>query len=524
MGAALLGVGLGALMRAYPNADLAALLPGALLTLVTLILLLTSFGVALGSLFLTSDLDTLMSAPIDTRAVFLSKLLDAMLPSYIILAVSAVPALLAYGLGLGFGPLYYVGVVLAVLATPLIPVGIASLLVMVVARVAPVRRVREVLGLMGALFGVACAVLGNTSRYWMPDLIPEQADAQATFENIRSLVNIPIPPLMAGRGLAALGYGDWGVAFISFGAFLGLAVGFFVFCVWVANSLYAAGWLRMQSSGNARRSRQRNIRAAERSGLLGHGPAWLAITFKDWRVIPRDLRNFAQMLAPLAILPVIFFNILNGGRRGRNPFQEITSFGHGVDGTGVLIAVGVLMATLFVFGRLSETAISMESKSWWLLKAAPISPGDVLLGKFLAAAVPYVVVSTVLMGIAGVWKGFNPFWLLYGWFGVEVLGLGMLAMSTGLSVPWARLNWDDPKRMLSWQTAVLTLVSWFALGTIGGLVLCMPVLVQLFNRADTSLIALLMLISATVTALLVAGAAYAVFRLGMSKLVDVGEA
>ena len=67
---------------------------------------------------------------------------------------------------------------------------------------------------------------------------------------------------MAGRGLAALGYGNWGVAFISFGAFLGIALGFFVFCVWVANSLYAAGWLRMQSSGNARRSKQRNIRAA----------------------------------------------------------------------------------------------------------------------------------------------------------------------------------------------------------------------------------------------------------------------
>src|SRR4051794_29644345 len=121
------------------------------------------------------------------------------------------------------------------------------------------------------------------------------------------------------------------------------------------------------------------------------------------------------------------------------------------------------------------------------------------------------------MGIAEVWKGFNPFWLLYGWFGVEVLGLGMLAMSTGLSVPWAKLNWDDPKRMLSWQTAVLTLVSWFALGAIGGLVLCMPVLVELFNTANTSLIAIMMLICAVVTAMLAGGAAYAVLRLGMIK-------
>jgi ABC-2 type transport system permease protein len=524
MGAALLGLGLGALLRQFPNPDLAALLPGALLTLVTLILLLTSFGLALGSLFLTSDLDTLMSAPIDTRAVFLSKLLDAMLPSYMILGVSALPALLSYGLGLGYGPLYFVGVVLAIIATPLLPVGLASVLVMLVARIAPVRRVREVLGLMGALFGVGCAVAGNTSRYWMTNFIPDQTDATATFENIRGLVNIPVPPLMAGRGLAALGYGDWGVAFLSFGAFLGVVFLVFAFCVWVANSLYAAGWLRMQSSGNARRSKQRNVRAAARSGLLGRGPAWLAIMFKDWRTIPRDLRNFAQMLAPLVLLPVIFFNLLNGGRGGRNPLQEISRFGGGVDGTGVLVAGGVLMATLFVFGRISETAISMESKSWWLLKAAPISAGEVLWGKFMSAAVPYVVVSSLLMLIAEVWKGFNLVWFVYGWFGVEVLGLGMLAVSTGLAVPWAKLDWDDPKRMLSWQTAILTLVAWTVLAMLGGLILCLPLIVQMFNPANSGLVAVMMPMSAIVTALLMAGVGYAAFRLGMSRVGEVGDA
>ena len=342
-GAALVGLALGALLRAFPNPNLAALLPGALLTFITLLLLLSSFGATLGSLFLTNDLDTLMSAPIDARAVFLSKMLDGMTPSYLIISVSALPALLAYGIGVGYGPLYFVGVLLAVLATPLLPMGLASVLVMLVARVAPVRRVREILGLMGALFGVVCAVIGNTSRYWATALIPNQTNAQTALKNVESLANIPVPPLMAGRGLGALGSGDWGVAIVSFGAFLGISFGFFALCVWLANSLYMAGWLRMQSSGNARRSRMRNERAAAHSGLLGRGPAWLAVVFKDWRVIPRDLRNFAQMLAPLVFLPVIFFNLLNNtGRRGENPLQGINRAAGGIDTTGVLICAGTL--------------------------------------------------------------------------------------------------------------------------------------------------------------------------------------
>jgi ABC-2 type transport system permease protein len=520
-GAALLGIGLGALLRRFPNPDLAALIPGALLTMVAFLLLLTSFGVALGSLFLTSDLDMLMSAPVDRRAVFISKLLDGMVPSYMILMVSALPALLAFGLGLGYGPLYYILVVVAVLGMPLLPAGLGALMVMVVARVAPARRVREVLGLMGALFGVACGVLGQTSRYWMDAFVPtDTANADAALENVRGLVNLPIPPMMAGRGLAAAGSGDYATALVAFGGFLVLTFGFFAVCVWIADTLYAAGWVRMQSSGSAKRSKQRAAKAAANSGLLGRAPAWFAIFLKDWRIIPRDLRNFAQMLAPLALLPFIMFNILSGGGR-RNPFQGLSGFRNGVDPTGVFIAAGVLLTTLFIFGRVAETSISMESKSWWLVKAAPISPSELLLGKYLTAAIPFLVISTILMGAATLWRGFHPLWALYGWFSIELLGLGMLAVAVGIAVPWARLDWDDPRRMLSWQTAIVTLVAWVLLGVIGGGMILLPFFTEMFSP---ELVGPMMLLGALLAAAVMAAASYAAFRLGISRLPQVGEA
>ena len=48
-----------------------------------------------------------MSAPVDRRAVFISKMLDSVSVNYMILAFTAMPALVTYGLGLGYGPLYY---------------------------------------------------------------------------------------------------------------------------------------------------------------------------------------------------------------------------------------------------------------------------------------------------------------------------------------------------------------------------------------------------------------------------------
>src|SRR5262245_31975513 len=72
------GILAGAVLRQFPEAGLDSVLPGLILTGTTLLILLSSFGVALGSLFLASDLDTLMTAPVARRAVFTSKILDGM--------------------------------------------------------------------------------------------------------------------------------------------------------------------------------------------------------------------------------------------------------------------------------------------------------------------------------------------------------------------------------------------------------------------------------------------------------------
>ena len=284
---------------------------------------------ALGSLFLSSDLELLMSAPVDRRAVFLSKMLDGMLPSYTIILVTASPALIAFGIGQNWGPLYYLLVVLTLIVLPFFPAGLGAVLVMLVARVAPARRVREILGFAGALFGLGCGVLGQTSRLWIPNLLggpgSTQPNVQALIDDVRGLAGVPVPPLLAGRGLASAGLGDWAPLVVSYSGYLLFTVGFFMLCVWLADRLYAAGWVRMQSSGSSKRGRERSARAAARAGWLGRAPAWFAITLKDWRVLPRDLRNFAQMLAPLAFLPFAFYSMVagfnqnqtGGGRGGR---------------------------------------------------------------------------------------------------------------------------------------------------------------------------------------------------------------
>ena len=177
----------------------------------------------------------------------------------------------------------------------------------------------------------------------------------------------------------------------------------------------------------------------------------------------------------------MYLNILSsGGRRGADPLQRMEGLAGAVgaiDLRGGFVALGVLTATVLVFGRIAATSISREGKAWWLLKAAPLSGTELLGGKLLAAAVPFALLSSLLMLGAALWLGFGPLEALYGWAGVELTGVGMLALSAGLGVPWARLDWDDPRRMSSGWGGLVSAGASFLYALLSGALLGLPLLV-----------------------------------------------
>ncbi|MBI3242640.1 MAG: hypothetical protein HYZ49_10145 [Chloroflexi bacterium] len=518
------GYGAGAILRRFPRLQLEPLMPGLILGIVTLLSLASSFGVALSALFLSNDLELLMSAPVNRRAVFMSKILDGMMGYYVLVMATAMPALFTYGLGLRYGLLYYLLAFVAVLATPLLPAGLGALLVMVVARFAPARRVREVMGLAAALFGVTCSLISNLSRSWSRlAFLGDQFNLEALLTLTRSLINLPIPPLMAGRGLAAAGVGEIGSAFANMAGFLLLTFGLFAAIVWLADTLYASGWVRMQSSGSANRNKQRAEKAAARSGLLGSAPASFALALKDWRVIPRDLRNFAQFLAPLFLLPVIYINLLGGGgSRSFNAVAQANNFAEGrVNFSNAFAAAGVLTVTFLIFNRIASTGISMEGKSWWLLKTAPLAGRELLAGKFLAALMPFTAIGTALMIGMAIWRGFSVIGALYGWLGMMVLGSGMMAVDVGLAVPWANLTWDDPRRMSSGWGALFSFFINTILGLVAGLLLALPLIARAFLPAFEIIAWLVGPLGAIAVSSAIGGL---VVQFGLSRLSSVGEA
>ncbi|MGW8250355.1 MAG: putative ABC transporter permease subunit [Anaerolineales bacterium] len=254
-------------------------------------ILLTSFGVLLQALYLAGDMDFLLSAPVPIRAVFIAKMLQAILPNFGLILLFGLPVLYGLGVSGGYSLLYYPLVLVELALLALAAAGLASLLVMAVVRVFPARRVAEVLGFLVAILSFTCSQSGQFMRY--SDVSGDQA-MQAF--GMLSRLNSPWSPLAwAGRGLMDIGEARWLSGVLLVLLTVGITSGIFIMSLVTAERLYYSGWAKVQVSTRARRAPRTRRRTETRPGGLAAlvsrivPPAVRGILVKDFLVLRRDL-------------------------------------------------------------------------------------------------------------------------------------------------------------------------------------------------------------------------------------------
>ncbi len=420
-------------------------------------ILLTSFGVLLQGLYLAGDMGFLLTAPVPARAVFVAKLLQAVLPNLALFGLVAVPVLFGLGASGGYNPPYYPLVLAMLVALALAAAGLASLVVMAVVRVFPARRVAEVLGFAGALVTIVCSQSGQLARG--SKFTPDQAAAAL---RLLARLDVPWSPLAwAGRGLVGIGEGRWlsgvGFSLLALGA-AGLAFGL---ALTAAERLYYSGWAAMQAKPRSKKTAAAAHRAAARAlpGLALVPAPVRAIVAKDWIVLRRDLRNLSQLVTPLVLGVVYAVMLLRGGGQapaepGEAPAWLMQALQGALDygSIGISLFVGWVM-----LGRLATMGFSHEGKSYWLLKSAPVSAGQLQAAKFLAAYLPVLALGWGFVIILAVVQRRALALQTLG-FSLAVVALCLAAVAgiyLALGASSARMDWVDPRQMIGGVTGCL---------------------------------------------------------------------
>jgi len=413
--------------------------------------LLTSFGVLLQALYLSGDMDFLLATPVPIRAVFIAKLLQAVLPNIALISLFGLPILFGLGISSGYNVIYYPLVVIAMIVLALTAAGLSSLLVMLVVRILPPRRAAEILGFFGAIFGFICSQMGNFANSFGRGM--NMSGEQATGILLRS--NTAWLPLnWAGQGLVALGEGRWLSGILLEGATLGLASIAFWFALVTAERWYYSGWAGMQvvaRKKTTRSPRQANANLANlASGLARLLPKpVLAIVQKDFLTLRRDLRNLSQLVSPVIIGVMYTLMMFRGGGepppgRGEAPDWFMETF-------RVVLAYGSVGMSLFVgwmlLSRLAGMGFSQEGKSYWMLKVSPVRVGHLLASKFLVAYLPTLGLGLLFLTVISIVQGLSILEFVYSFIAIIMCLAGMAGILLSFGVAGANFTWDDPRKM-----------------------------------------------------------------------------
>jgi ABC-2 type transport system permease protein len=430
---------------------LLASIPALILTTLFIGTLLTTFGVILQAMYLSGDMDFLLATPVPVQAIFVAKMMQAVLPNFAIIALFGVPILFGLGISSAYHLIFYPLVVLVMIVLAFAGAGISSLFVMLVVRFLPPRRAAEILGFIGAMFGFFCSQMGNFANSFGKDI----NISGSRLADMLLLANTRWLPLnWAGQGLVALGEGHWLSGVLLMSATFGFAIIAFWFALVTAERWYYSGWAGMQVVTRKKMTRAPRPASTYTNGI-GPGLARLlpkpvlAIVQKDFLTLRRDLRNLSQLVSPV-IFGIMYTLILfrSGGEppagRGEAPEWFMNSF-------RIVLAYGNVGMSLFVgwmlLSRLAGMGFSQEGRNYWMLKASPVHVGYLLAAKFLVAYLPALGLGLVFLTVISIVQRLSVLEFAYSLVAIIMCLAGMAGILLSFGVAGANFTWDDPRRM-----------------------------------------------------------------------------
>lgn len=386
---------------------------------------------AIQTLYLSDDLNFLLTQPLATARVFGLKVFETFLNTALVPTFLILPLLFTVGAYFHAPAWAYVVMLLAALMTFAAPVGLGALLAVLLMRVAPVGRVREVSTALGVLIS---AGLVYAIRALRPEVIVQKMQDPAKFEELLRNFASPsspfLPPAWASQGIWQAAHGQVALPLLPLTA---LTTFLLLAATLLATRAYQEGWARALDSSQPKLDpRPRSASAAERFfARFGSGGS---LAYKDFRLTLRDPTQWSQLLVVTALAGVYLVSV----KAVPIPVPQF----RGILGYIQLAFQGFIVSG--VATRLAFPAVSTEAKSYWLLRTGPISPRQIVVSKYLGV-LPVTLILGLVMGVASA-KSMNlgPTLLLLSIVVSLSNAFVITALGVGLGAAAPKFDADNP--------------------------------------------------------------------------------
>ncbi len=390
---------------------------------------------ALSNLYLSSDLELCHASPSHVEEIFLSRIIYTMADSSWMVLVFGLPVLMAYAFVFRPGIGYYAALLHMGPAGVMIAGGFGILFTMIMVRLFPAQRSKEIAMSMAFLVFVCLYLL---FRFLRPERL---ADPEAFFSIMHCITSLsgPDSPYLPTHWVtqtlwAYLSGSDKQPHLFNAALLWSTAGALFFINLWTAEAIYWEGFSKSQEAKKRRGGR------SLLGGLSAVAKKFLSrdlasVSEKDVRVFFRDNTQWTQLLLVAALVVVYLYNF-SVLPLERSPIRldflqnQIAFFNLGLAGF-VVSAV----AARFVF-----PAVSSEGPSFWIIRSSPMSMRRLLWSKAALYIAPMLILGEVLTVATNRILHASSFMMVVSVATMAAATCGIVALAIGLGALYPRFD------------------------------------------------------------------------------------
>jgi ABC-2 type transport system permease protein len=226
-------------------------------------------------------------------------------------------------------------------------------------------------------------------------------------------------------------------------------------------------WLNARGVTKAQESCERWAREGwagrfARTALSPLGIVRRELVMKEVRVFFRDTTQWSQLIL-LAVLVVVYvFNIKFLPLTG----EGITFFIVNLVPFLNLALAGFVLAS--VAARFVFPGVSLEGRTWWLLRASPLPVRELLWSKFWVGTLPLLVLALAIVGVTNSLLHVSAFMFTVSVFTIVLMTFALAGLAIGFGTIFPRFETENAAQIPTSLGGLLYMMS--AVGVIGAVI------------------------------------------------------
>jgi ABC-2 type transport system permease protein len=403
-----------------------------------LMLTVSNIITSLSTYFLSEDTRLILSVPVSTEKVYLSKYLITLGHSSWMVLLFGIPVFMAYGAVYGAPITYYLWFTLILLVFLLIPGGIGVMISMSLVNLVPAKRAK---GTLVVLFVVLLAALYLFFRFLQPEKLvnPERFSELVDYLAMMRLPTSPfLPSHWATRSLFPLLKGRFEDSMFYFLLLLSTGLMSVLVGSWTCRLLYYRGWSRSYESREAKIKRMPLLEGLFDFLMRPFNGSTKAMVIKDVKIFLRDTRQWSQLILLLALVVVYLFNFK------ALPLNKVPGISFYLENVISFLNVGLAGFVLSAVAvRFIYPAISLEGKSFWIMMSSPIELKRLIWSKFWTSLVPLLFLAEVLIILSNIFLHVTQFMMVVSTVSIFFITIAIVSMGIGIGAVFPRFRVED---------------------------------------------------------------------------------